>query len=154
MLILYFFWLSWQYQVEGEIEQEISQKETHLQNEVASQVQTHQTELEQRSTDLQDYIHAESIPAITEMVSEFANRLEEGVDQLTQKTQELGESTEKSAQESIDQFKQSQGDVFDELMNMANELKQMMEQLSDLVDTGGATVVTAKDEIVGLKSAA
>lgn len=38
-------------------------------------------------------------------------------------------------------------------MNTANELEQMMGQLSDLVDKGGTTVVTAKDTLVdGVKT--
>ena len=124
------------------------QKESHLQNDVSSEVQNHQTDIEQRGSDLQAYIANESIPAIADMVTDLATQLEEKVEQLTQKKQELEESTETSAQDSIDQYQQSQEAVFGELMNTANELEQMMGQLSDLVDQGGTTVVTAKDTLV------
>lgn len=87
------------------------------------------------------------------MVTDLATQLEEKVEQLTQKKQELEESTETSAQDSIARYQQSQEAVFGDLMNTANELEQMMGQLSDLVDQGGTTVVTAKDTLVdGVKT--
>lgn len=135
-------------EVEGELENNLSEQESHMQNDFSSEVQTHQADLEQRASDLQAYITGESIPAITQMVTEFATQLESGIEQMNQKTQELKDSTEKSAHESIDQFKQNQEDVFGELLNTGKELEQMMGQLSNLVDTGGTTVVSAKDTLV------
>lgn len=135
-------------EVEGQLEEEIAQKESYLQNDVSSQVQTHQTDIEQRGSELQAYIGDESIGAIADMVADLATQLEDKVEQLTQKKQELEESTETSAQDSISQYQQNQETVFGDLMNTANELEQMMAQLSDLVDRGGTTVVSAKDTLV------
>jgi molecular chaperone GrpE (heat shock protein) len=111
-------------------------------------VQTHQTDIEQRSSDLQAFISDESIPAIAEMVTDLVTQLEDKVEQLTQKKQELEESTETSAQDSINQYQQNQETVFGDLMNTANELEQIMGQLSTLVEEGGTTVVSAKDTLV------
>lgn len=140
-------------QVEIEIEEALAQTENYLLNEVNNELITHQADLEQRAAALQAYIAEECIPEITERVTEFAEHLEQVVEKLTAKLQHLGDSTEESAQESLNQVTQSQSELFDELMSNTHQLEQLMDKLSNTIDTTSSSVFTAKDTLVdGVKT--
>jgi ElaB/YqjD/DUF883 family membrane-anchored ribosome-binding protein len=70
------------------------------------------------------------------------------VQQLTEKLQELGETTGHSAQETIEQLTQFHSQSIEELLGNTNELSQLMERLSGLIETTTTTVVTTKDTLV------
>ena len=88
-------------EIGSETEQAVSQTEDNLQG-VNSEIENHQTTIEERSKALQTYISEQCLPEITTRVIQFAEQLEEVVAKLTEKLQVVKDATERSAQDTID----------------------------------------------------
>ena len=64
------------------------------------------------------------------------------------KLKELEESTEQSAQESVDHVSEVQGERFTDVLENAQELLELMEKLGGFLNDKGDTVVETKDLLV------
>lgn len=131
----------------SETEQTVSQTSDYLQ-EVDSELESHQTTVEQRAENLQSYIFEQCLPVITTRVTHFAQQLEETVAKLTDKLQVVGEITEQSAQDTLDQVSESQNNLFEELQNSAQKVEEVMGILGNVVDTAGSSVIDASAALV------
>lgn len=125
----------------------VSQTSDYLQ-EVDSELESHQTTIEQRAEGLQSYIFEQCLPVITTRVTDFAQQLEEMVAKLTDKLQVVGDATERSAQDTLDQVSESQNNLFEELQNSAQKVEEVMGILSNVVDTAGSSVIDANAALV------
>lgn len=131
----------------AETEQTVSQTEDYLQ-EVDTELESHQTTVEQRAENLHSYIFAQCLPVITTRVTHFAQQLEETVAKLTDKLQVVGDVTEQSAQDTLDQVSESQNNLIDELQNSGQKVEEVMSILSNVVDTAGSSVIDASAALV------
>ena len=131
----------------AETEQTVSQTSDYLQ-EVDSELESHQTTVEQRAENLQSYIFEQCLPVITTRVTHFAQQLEEMVAKLTDKLQVVGDVTEQSAQDTLDQVSESQNNLIDELQNSGQKVEEVMSILSNVVDTAGSSVIDASAALV------
>jgi len=134
--------------VDATLQETLSQTTNYLLNEVTNELQTHQADIQQRTADLHGYVTEQCIPEMTTQVTDFASHLQVVVEKLTQRVTTLGDSTEQSAQESLDFVGQIQEEYFGNFLNTAKELEQLMDRLSNLIDTTSSDVVSAKDALV------
>jgi ElaB/YqjD/DUF883 family membrane-anchored ribosome-binding protein len=134
-------------ELEADLEEVVSQTEDYLLNDFNSDLETHQSEIDETTNGFVTAL-SDRLPEISTQVEEFTQHIEETVQQLTEKLQDLGETTGQSAQDAIDQISQFQNDGMTELLGSVNELSQTMEQLGGLIETTTQTVVTTKDTLV------
>ncbi|NES00049.1 MAG: hypothetical protein F6J86_40670, partial [Symploca sp. SIO1B1] len=88
------------------------------------------------------------IPELGDKTTEFTEHIEQIVIEVTDKLKELEESTEQSAQESVDHVSEVQGERFTDVLENAQELRELMEQLGGFLNDTGDTVATTKDLLV------
>ncbi len=117
----------------------------YLRDEINSEFESYREELEERATECNTYLADDCIPELADKTTEFTEHIEQIVTEITDKLKELEESTEQLAQESVDHVSEVQGERFTEVLENAQELQELMEQLGGFLNDTGDTVVTTKD---------
>ncbi len=125
----------------------LSETENYLLNEITTDLETHQLDVEQQGENWQAYI-SQVLPEISDKVTELTDCIDGIVDQITGKLQEVGDATEESAQDSMQFLSQFQEEGIGQLLGRVGQLKELMEKLTTSIDTTTEGVVTVKDTMV------
>lgn len=128
-------------EAEAALEGTLSQSETFLQDDMIVEVQAQREEIESRSTALESYINEQCLPEITDKTAEFAERIADLLDRLSQKLAETSETTQTSTTDALDQLKQRQTDLIDGLVGTADDLNAEFEQIGGTIDRTTTTAV-------------
>ncbi len=133
-------------QTEQALQQMLSEAQESLTGTLSSDIQSHQAAIAQRVETLQTFVTSECLPTLTSKATEFAAHLDDVIEKLTAKLQDLGTETEQKTQASLDQMTQDIEDkVFGDLIKTADDLEQLAQRLSQAIDTTSTSVGTSKD---------
>lgn len=134
-------------EIGSETEAAVAQTADYL-PEVNSELESHQTALDQRAEALEAYIFEQCLPAITTRVTDFATQLEGVVETLTDRLQAVGDATEQSAQDILEQVSQGQNNLNQGLLDMGGKVEEVMNILSDVVEIASSSVLDASAALV------
>ena len=136
-------------EAEQNLQQVILETQDYLSDELTSGLHSHQEEVDQRTTALQSFITDECISIITDKATEFTQHLDQVIEKLTFKVQEVGDRVDREAQTTLEQTSDEiQNKIFGDLLRTADDLEQFAHRLSQVINTTGTTMATSKDALV------
>jgi predicted nucleic acid-binding Zn-ribbon protein len=136
-----------QKEIGSETEAAVTQTVDYL-PEVNSELESHQTGLDQRAEALEAYIFEQCLPEITTRVTDFAMQLEGVVVTLTDKLQTVGDATEQSAQDTLDQVSEGQNNLNQGLLDTGRKVEEVMNILSSVAEMAVSSVLDASAALV------
>lgn len=128
--------------------QEVTQEVAGLMNgEILSDIQTMQTEFEERVEKLKGYVTGESLPQLKEKAAALEQKLDEFKENLQHKLEDMSEKAEASARESVEKALAKHHEVLDQFAKAGENAKGLLEKLSKAVEDGGTAIGEGKDAI-------
>jgi predicted nucleic acid-binding Zn-ribbon protein len=131
--------------LETELESVTSEANGFLADQVTTELAEHQSNIEDKVVALETTVTEECLPQIAHQVETLSHHITDMVEQMSTMLQNAGEQTEQSAQSTLDQISQFQRNEITELLDTVNQLAELMQRLSDLIDGTTDTVMNVKD---------